>query len=309
MPLPTLRRTALAALAAASLLAAAAAQERRGPTPPPAWADVRVEFEGTRAFTAEHLKAVVQRAVDGFYEDDAGRPADLSREPFDPELLDHFLRRQVVDHMRDAGYLQARLGEVRREQAGQALTVTVPVEEGGFFRLGDVKIEGAERFTAGQLRALLPLRRGDVASGPVVSRWLGEHLKRLYGEEGFVQYDYEVDPRFKLEPGADAGVADLRITISEGRSFVVRKVSFDGPGYAPEEPLRAALQFKEGEVFSPRRLRDALGRLDDLDLFDRLDEERDVRLMTDEEAGEVEIIISLREKQEAGAWPGPGGGR
>jgi outer membrane protein insertion porin family len=311
MPLPNLSRTAAVALAAAALLAgaapAAAAQERPSQAPAPTWADVRVEFEGLRAFPAEQLKSIVRQRAEAKFAPALGQPADLSRARFTSELLEYFLRHYVLDFMRDAGYLRAKFGEVRQEPAGHALLVTVPVEEGEFFRLGDVKVEGARRFTAEQLLAMLPLKRGDVASGPVVVRWLSEHLQQLYGEAGFIQYDYEVEPVFKVEPGAEAGVADLLITINEGRSFVLRGVSFEGVGDVPEESLRAALQLREGEVFSPRKLRDGLGRLDDLELFDRLNEERDVRLSTDEEAGHVEISIRLRERP--AGWPPPGGGR
>lgn len=274
-------KAAIILLAAASMCAAQ--------TPP---RELRVEFEGNRAFTSEQLRKVVTQCYE------AGK-----REAFDAEALDYCLRKDVVDSMRRAGYMQARFGERRTASLGDVVTVTVPVEEGELYRFGKVRIEGAAHFDVKSLRELLPLKRGDIADGVAVGRWAYDHLKKKYGDEGFIQYEADIEPAFRVEPGATEGVMDLTVTVNEGKQFKVRSVKFEAPAGAPVDVLREALGLKEGEVFRQQEYSDGAQRLSRHELFKRdggrfedVDADKDVEFHADEEAGELDITIRLTER-------------
>jgi len=278
-------------LKAAALLAAASAC---GAFAVPAAAqDVGVEFEGNRVFTSERLRVVTT---------DCLARRGRVEEKFIPEALDYCLRKDVVNFMRRAGYLRAAVGEPRPAPHAEGLSVSVPVEEHELYRLGRIKIEGASHFNAKALRELLPLRRGDIADATAVVRWLGEHLKRKYEDEGFIQYEYDIEPEFRLEPGARAGVVDFSVTLNEGRQFRLRRLEFKADGYVPEDALREALGLREGEVFRRQGYRDGINNLNGLDLFEprgrfeAVDGEGDVEFHAGEETGELDITIHLTER-------------
>lgn len=286
--------------AAAILLAAAflcvtyapPAAARQQPEGAP-WKKLRVEFEGNHFFASEQLRKATEHCL-GLHNDEG--------EEIGPEMLDYCLRKDVVEVMRRAGYVRAELGKPRTADLGDAVTVTVPVEENELYRVGRIKIEGASHFDTKQLRELLPLKRGDIADSITIGRWAFDHLKKKYADEGFIQYESDITPEYRTEPGASEGALDLTITVNEGKRFTVRRVEFDGAAGAPVDVLREALGLKEGKVFKQQEYRDGVANLNHLELFDRdgrfedVDREKDVWFQTNEETGELDITIHLTEK-------------
>jgi len=282
---PALACAAFAAQAAAQGQPSGASVQKasaEAAAPRALWKDVRVEFEGNRLFTSERLRELTCECY--------GRD-----EPeFVPEKLDYCLRMSVLGFLRRSGHLQAQLGETRAERTGAGETLTVPVEEKELYRLGEVKIEGAEFFTPARLREMLPLKAGDVADADALGRWMSEHMRTAYADEGFIQYEYDLEPEFRLDAGAREGVADLKVTVNEGRRFKLRRLTFAGAGDVPEETLRGAALVREGEVFSARKLADGVQRLNQLGLFRALDADRDAEFSPDEETAELDIVIRVK---------------
>lgn len=292
-------RLLLAALVCAACAARGAAQHRpaeasarkvsaESGAPRALWKDVRVEFEGNRLFTSERLRALTSECYG----------AGNAEEEFDPERLDYCLRTNVLGFVRRSGYLRAELGEPRVEKAGAGQTWTVPIDEKELYRLGQVKLEGAEFFTPERLREMLPLKSGDIADGGAVVRWLNEHLKKLYADEGFIQYEYDVEPEFSLDTDTGEGVADFSVTVNEGSRFRLRRLTFKGRGGVPEETLRGAMLVKEGEVFNARKFADSVHGINQLSLFHLIDADRDAEFSADEETAELDIVIRM----EAASW-------
>lgn len=276
--------------AAAILLAAAslcAAQARPG--------ELRVEFEGNRVLPSEQLRRAVTQCYEAHHDD--------AEQGFDAEVLDYCLRMNVTDVMHRIGFVRARFGEPRTATQGGVTTVTVTVEENELYRLGRVTINGAEHFDAKSLRELLPLKRGDIADSVAVGRWASEHLKSKYADEGFIRYEADIEPAYRVAPGASDGIVDLTVTINEGKRFTLRSVQFEGPAGAPVDVLRAALDLKEGEVFKQQAYGDSVQRLNRHELFrgdsrrfEDVDQDRDVEFQVDEATGDLDIIVHLLEK-------------
>ena len=147
-----------------------------------------IRFEGNRIFSSQELDARMREFLSRDEETKNG---------YDAEIFDYYLR-QLTNLIRNRGYLQARVREPKKELIEGGLVITVPVEEGALYRLGEIKIEGAESLTQEQVRAMLSLQRDDIANGEAIGRWLFEDLKKLYGEMGYMQYTAEPEPEFRL---------------------------------------------------------------------------------------------------------------
>ncbi|HEX8685838.1 MAG TPA: outer membrane protein assembly factor BamA, partial [Pyrinomonadaceae bacterium] len=271
---------------------------------------VDIQFEGNQHFSDGELRGAMKLVKE------AGLMSRFKgQDILHLEKLDYDLRKNVVDHMRSKGYLEARTGEPRVEGLGprrtgfpvlplpiisstdEALRVTIPVTEGRLYRLGEIKIEGNSIYSEEVIRGVIGLRSGEIANGERIMKALSEDLKNLYGRSGFIQYDYEVVPAFK--PSAqkpEEGVADFTITINEGKQFTLRRLEFLGNTYTRDNVLRREVAVNEGDIFDRSLWEFSVLKLNQLGFFDPIDKDKDAEFRTNEETGEVDINLRVAER-------------
>ena len=298
----TARALTLAALLALSAAPPAAAQETdlaagRDETsaehrPPVRWDDVEIVFEGNEAYTDKELAEWTKYC--------AARRTDQS-EWFSLRALEHCLRNDVREYVSDFGRVRAKFGPPQVAQAWPGLRVSVTLEEGRRYRLGEVRFEGAKYFTAEKLLATFPLQKGDFPHDAAFTAWLVRSVKLDYESSGFVQFAYEVEPQYTdgPEPGSE-GVVDYNVKVSEGPQFVLRGVEFKGDLSTPHDRLRRMIRIRDGEVFNRRRFEDGLVSIENRKGVEDIDREKDVVYRTDAEAADIFVVISLKEKQPDG---------
>lgn len=269
---------------------------------------VEIEFEGNQVFSDGKLRSQMK------YVREAGLITRFrSQDILDREKLDVDLRR-VTFYMRSKGYLQARTGEPRVEGLGrrttgffiplpfltstdEALRVTIPISEGKLYRIGELKVEGNSIFSEQQIRFVIGLKPGDVANGERIGKALQEDLRKAYGSQGFIQYEYEVNPTFKDSPAnPQEGVADFTFTIIEGKQFTLRRLEFLGNTFTRDRVLRREVLMNEGDTYNQRAFDISVLRLNQLGFFDPIDGERDADFRTDEEEAQVDINLKVQER-------------
>src|SRR5437879_3737776 len=222
---------------------------------------------------------------------------------------------KVDNYMRSKGYLQARHGEPRIEGLGRrrtgfpilpipflsstddTLRITVPIFDGKLYRLGDMKIEGNSIFSEAVIKAIIGLKKGEVANGEAISKALYENLKKYYGNQGFIQYTAEVTPTFKDNPqNANEGVADFLITIDEGKQFTLRRLEFTGNTFTRDNVLRREVLMNEGDIYNQNTFEFSVIRLNQLGYFNPIDKDKDVDFRTNDEEGTVDVTVKVAEK-------------
>ena len=62
---------------------------------------------------------------------------------YNSDIFDVCVRR-LTDSLRSRGYLKATLGQRITEVEGRGLVLIIPVDEGVLYRLGEIRIDGAE---------------------------------------------------------------------------------------------------------------------------------------------------------------------
>ncbi|HEV7842328.1 MAG TPA: POTRA domain-containing protein, partial [Pyrinomonadaceae bacterium] len=225
---------------------------------------VEIKFTGNEIFSDGKLRAQMK------YVREAGLITRFrSQDILDREKLEVDLRR-VTFYMRSKGYLQARTGEPVVEGLGrrttgffiplpflsstdEALRITVPVQEGKLYRIGELKVEGNSIFSEQQINFVIGLKKGDVANGERISKALQEDLRKAYGSQGFIQYEYEVNPTFKDNPAnPKEGIADFTFTIIEGKQFTLRRLEFLGNTFTRDKVLRREVLLNEGDIYNQR---------------------------------------------------------
>ena len=247
----------------------------------------QIRFEGNRVFSSAQLTARIEECLHDHDE--------ASRNGYDREIFE-FCQHRLTHFVRSQGYLQAKLGEPKRTVSGNSLSLTIPIEEGILYRIGEIKIEGADGQALQQLLSGLGLRRGDIANGEKIGKWLYEDLKALYNERGFIQYTAELNPTFKNNSQTPReGIVDFDVTIDEGKRFRLSSIKFEGADLLEQE-LRELFLIREGDIFNSRLFEESIHKLNDTGLFYFVDKDKDSDFKTDDEVGTVAIVIKLQRR-------------
>ncbi|MBS1796863.1 MAG: outer membrane protein assembly factor BamA [Acidobacteria bacterium] len=274
---------------------------------------VKIEFEGNQVFKDGELRGQLKLV----------QPTGLISRVKGMDILDlrklqYDLRKNVQSYMFSKGYFQARIGEPVVEGLGykrtglpllssfpiplltskdDTLKITVPVTEGKIFRVGELKVEGNSIFTETQILNYVGLKKGEIADGKRLQDAVYEDLKKVYGSQGFVLYNAEFDPTFKDNPAnPNEGIVDVTITIDEGKQFRLRRLEFSGNTFTRDKILRREVLINESDIYNQIALETSIIRLNQTGYFDPIDKDQDVEIKTDEEQGDVELVIKVKEK-------------
>jgi outer membrane protein insertion porin family len=274
---------------------------------------IDIQFEGNEVFKDGELRSALQLVKEtGLISRFKGQ--DI----LDLRKLEYDLQKNVREYMFSKGYFQARIGEPQVEGLGvqrtdfiplitlplpllsskdDTLRIIVPVTEGKLYRIGDVKIEGNSIYSTERIVEALGLKKGEVADGQRLRKALYEDLKKAYGSQGFVLYDAELNPSFRDNPNnPKEGVVDLNITIDEGKQFRLRRLEFAGNTFTRDRVLRREVLINEGDIYNQLALETSVIRLNQTQYFDPIDKDKDVEIRTDEETGDVDLIVNVKEK-------------
>ena len=274
---------------------------------------IDIQFEGNEHFSDGELRGAMQ------YVRETGLISRFKgQDILDLRKLQADLQRNVRSYMFSKGYFQARIGEPVVEGLGlkrtdyiplitlplplisskdDTLRITVPVTEGKVFRVGQLKVEGNSIFSEQQILGFVGLKQGEIADGKRLQEAIYEDLKNVYGQQGFVQYNAEFEPDFKDSPtNPNEGIVDITISIEEGKQFTLRRLEFTGNTFTRDRVLRREFLINEGDIYNSRFLEISVARLNQTQYFDPIDKDQDVEIRTDEEQGDVDLIVKIKEK-------------
>ncbi len=274
---------------------------------------VEIEFEGNSVFKDGELRGAMQ------YVRETGLISRFKgQDILDLRKLQADLQRNVLSYMFSKGYFQARIGEPQVVGLGykrtgfpilssfpiplvtskdDTLKIIVPITEGRVFRVGDLKVEGNSIFSEQQILSGVGLRKGEIVDGKRLQTAVYEDLKKAYGSQGFVLYNAEFDPTFKDNPAnPNEGIVDITITIDEGKQFRLRRLEFTGNTFTRDKILRREVLINEGDIYNQIRLETSVIRLNQTGYFDPIDKDQDVEIRTDEEQGDVDLVVKVKEK-------------
>ena len=274
---------------------------------------VDIEFEGNEKFSSGELRnqllLVKQTGLVSRF-----KGTDI----LDLRKLQYDLQKNVRQYMFSKGYFQARIGEPQVIGLGyrrtgvpllgtlplpllsskdDTLKIVVPVTEGKIFRVGELKVEGNSIFSEPQILGYVGLQKGEIANGKRLQEGVYEDLKKVYGSQGFVLYNAEFNPEFKDNPAnPNEGIVDITISIDEGKQFRLRRLEFAGNTFTRDRVLRREFLINEGDIYNQQSLEYSVLRLNQTGFFDPLDKDKDVEIRTNEEQGDVDLIVSVKEK-------------
>jgi len=189
----------------------------------------------------------------------------------------------------DNGYLDVKVGEpeIRVIEARQKLEVTIRVEEGPQYRVGEVRVTGNTVFATEDLLRLLQIAKRGVFSRETLQRDMLVVTDR-YSERGYLFAD--VAPVINTDRVSH--IVDVGLDVSEGKQVFVERVEISGNTKTRDKVIRREIGLVEGDLYNSRVLARSRQNLSNLGYFE--DVKVDTRRGTAEDR--VDIDVAVKEK-------------
>ena len=234
----------------------------------------------TKTYDREKLNEDLEVGVRGLYQDN-GYFKVVVKEP-------------ILENVDTQGY---KLGvPLTGRTHGKAVNITIPIEEGDRYHMGTLKIVSADPDKAlslkvDALKSIFPLKPGDVFSAAKVRKALQDYTK-AYGQYGFI--DFTAEPQFDIDDAARR--IDTTLRFNEEKQYYVRRIDFVGNTTTRDKVIRRELLLDEGQLFNKRAWEISILRLNQLDYFDRIEEDKAVEIKRNQKEGTVDLTLKLKEK-------------
>ncbi len=226
---------------------------------------------------------------------------------FKDKLLDDLER--VRYFLGTKGYLQAKLGEPKVDEAGKVssglplplfrksgpgLNISIPVEVGRRYRILKVEEKGVTIFQPGIVTAYSGMRVGEWVDSKKISENVYKGIKDLYGTQGYIQADINFIPKFN-DKTPEEGDVEITLEVDEGRQFTLRRLEFIGNTNTRDVVMRREVLLNEGDAYNKRFWDLSVLRLNQLGLFEEV-KEKDAITRTNDRDQTVDIDLQVKER-------------
>lgn len=177
---------------------------------------------------------------------------------------------EVKVRLQQKGYLEAKVGKPSFStvkgrtffgSTREMMQISIPVELGPRYRLGEVNIEGNKIIKSEYLKRISKLKKGKYYNIKKRNK-LMEEIQKLYGSLGYIYA--QISPVENLDPTKK--IADLTLKIYEGDVAYVGKLEFKGNTYTKDRVIRREWFLREGQRFNTSLLETSITRMKQLGL-------------------------------------------
>lgn len=215
---------------------------------------------------------------------------------------------KIIEYYRNRGYITARVGtpeiktiEDSEDKATRWVELSVPVDEGPRYKVGQFTFDGNKIVKTEFLQPLFKLKVGDWYSDKPIRDGLVK-TRELYGAGGYFEFTGFPD----LEPvaaaeGPVAGPAEPTVNVTmrmqEGEQYFVNRLTFVGNTTTRDNVIRREVRLVEGAPFNTESLKYSIKRLNQLGYFKPLEEGQGIDVQkTPGSKNEVDVTLKLEEQ-------------
>lgn len=191
----------------------------------------------------------------------------FSRDEYSREALSGDLERLRSFYL-DRGYVNFDITstQVSISPDKSQIFITVNVDEGRQYRLGDIRFAGDLMIPESEARGLVTAEPGEVFSRSDITA-SSEALRSRLGAEGFAFANVDGRP----ETSTDGETVDVTFVVNPGQRAYVRRINFVGNTTTEDEVLRREMIQMEGAPASTDQIRQSRQRLERLGFFRQVD--------------------------------------
>jgi outer membrane protein insertion porin family len=243
-----------------------------------------IRFEGNEHFSDKELTAGMRTKRWRFWSY-ATRFLDKSGTYAEPIFMQDL---QAVERKyTDAGFLRVEVGDPDVTTEKDGLTVTVPVTEGGRYRVGSLDVSGDVTVTGEELKPEFKLTKDEWFNRTHLSQDV-DQVTRRYTDRGY--FYASVNPLTKVDEVGKT--VDVTFDVQKGPLYFVREIDIKGNTRTIDRVVRREMQLVEGELYSARKLQISQARLNGLGFF----EEVNFEPTRTEDPAALDLDVSVVEK-------------
>lgn len=189
----------------------------------------------------------------------------------------------------DNGYLDVKVEEpeIRVIEARRKLEVTLRVEEGPQYRVGEVRVAGNTVFATDEILRPLQIAKRGIFSREVLQRDMLTLTDR-YSERGYLFAD--VAPVINTD--RTNHIVDVGLEVGEGKQVFVERIEVSGNTKTRDKVIRREIALIEGDLYNSRLLARSRQNLNNLGYFEEV--KVDTKRGTAEDR--VDIDVGVKEK-------------
>lgn len=175
---------------------------------------------------------------------------------------------KLRDFYKEEGFLDVRIAEDKITfdyPKPDKLVITIRVEEGRQYRVGDIIFTGNKLFPEQLLRFIPRQRKGAIFKPSLLDKD-SESVEDFYGRAGYLPPDTRV--RLVRKPNLETGNIDVEYQITEGEKIQVESIKIEGNTKTKSIVILRELVLGPGDVFDSVRMKISKLRLENTRFFE-----------------------------------------
>lgn len=218
----------------------------------------QVKIIGNEKLSDDFLKSKMLTQEGGFFSFFSGSGA------FKQEMFDRDLQVLNLTYYNE-GYVQVRVDrpEVYVTPDKKGIYITIRVEEGDQFHVGNIDFSGELLFEKTKLTEAVEIKDQEIFSYQVLEKDLSS-LQAKYGDLGYAFANIIPRTRFRQ----DEKKVDIIFEVDKGEKVYFGEITITGNSKTRDKVIRRELSIVEGELFNETRKRESLANIRRLGFFD-----------------------------------------
>ncbi|RPH89628.1 MAG: outer membrane protein assembly factor BamA, partial [Desulfobacteraceae bacterium] len=239
-----------------------------------------IDFQGLKAFKPRQLKGIMETNEKDFLY------WILSSGLYKKELLEKDLEK-ISAYYYNRGYLKAKVGDPEVKHEGEWLYITIPIEEGSQFRMGEVDIQGDLLRPKEKMLADLAIRKEKFYNREVIRQDILQ-ISEGFSQEGFAFA--EVVPKITEDPSVPK--VDLVYEVRKGPKVYFERIDIVGNTKTRDKVIRREFKVSEQGLFDAYALRRSNENINRLDYF----EEVNISTTPGSQEDRMNLKVEVKEK-------------
>lgn len=237
-----------------------------------------LDFIGNYSISDKKLKALMVTKTQFLF---FLQPGYFKSEEFDADM------ERVAAYYRDNGYLDVNVEpEFKYSADGSDMYITININEGKQYLVGDIIVIGNELFADEEIRKKLKTEKGRPFSESAMREDM-INIQQYYYDRGYMACAIDSDRAF------DPSTGDINVTynITEGELIYIDKVKIQGNTKTKDVVIRRELRAYPGEPFNGAEIRRSKERLYNLGYFEEVVFETEPGAAPDKK----DLVVSVKE--------------
>jgi outer membrane protein insertion porin family len=215
-----------------------------------------ITFVGNSTFSTGKLKGLIGTSEKGFFSW-LTSSGDLNQENLSQDAA------KLTSFYHNNGYVQARVGEPEVAFEEDGIVITVRIDEGPQFKVGEVTMSGDLIIPQEQLIEKLKIIEEEYYNRETLRNDVIT-LTDIYADEGYAYVD--IAPR--IDQDTEKLVVNIIFDINKGKQVYFEQITISGNSKTRDKVIRRQLKVYEQELYGGRRLKRSVRNLYRLDFFE-----------------------------------------